>query len=201
MTCPRQPCRRIALALLGLLLAAGPAAGPAVGDEAAWAALAQGGHVALIRHATTTPGVGDPPGYRLDDCPSQRNLSDAGRAEARALGAAFRRRAVPVERVLSSVYCRCVETARLMGLEQVAVEPALANLFNEPEKREERTRSLRATVAAWAGRGTLVLVTHGANVLPLAGVSPQQAEVVVVKPMPGTAEGFRLVGRIAPPPG
>jgi hypothetical protein len=75
---------------------------PAGADAALWARLEGGGQVVLIRHARTTPGVGDPAGYRLDDCASQRNLSEAGREEARRLGAAFRARAIPVGRVLSS---------------------------------------------------------------------------------------------------
>ena len=86
---------------------------PAQADEATWALLKQGGQVVLVRHALTDPGVGDPPGFALDDCKTQRNLSATGRAEAQRLGAAFRGRAVPVARVLSSPWCRCIETAKL----------------------------------------------------------------------------------------
>jgi hypothetical protein len=64
------------------------AATPAYADEAAaWAALREGGHIILMRHATTTSGVGDPPNFRLNDCATQRLLSDAGRAQAKAIGA------------------------------------------------------------------------------------------------------------------
>ena len=63
-------------------------------DEALWTLLRQGGHVVLIRHAVTDPGVGDPPGFKLDDCATQRNLSAAGKLEAERLGAAMKARGV-----------------------------------------------------------------------------------------------------------
>src|SRR5262245_66414487 len=97
------------VALAVLLLA--PTLGAA--DEALWDLLRAGGRIVLMRHATTTPGVGDPPGFRAGDCPTQRNLTDAGRDEARRVGAAFRARGIPIGRVLSSQWCRCVGPGRL----------------------------------------------------------------------------------------
>jgi phosphohistidine phosphatase SixA len=88
----------------------------AAAQEDQWRALAAPGHVALMRHALTTPGVGDPPGFRLGDCTTQRNLSQEGRAAAVRLGEAYRSRAVRVARILSSEWCRCLDTARLMDL-------------------------------------------------------------------------------------
>ena len=76
-------------------------AGPAHADEGLWRRLVAGGQVVLLRHGTTTPGVGDPTGFRLDDCATQRNLTEAGREESRRIGAALKARAVQVERVLS----------------------------------------------------------------------------------------------------
>jgi hypothetical protein len=93
-----------------------PAAASADSEGLLWEALKSGGHAALMRHADAPGPGGDPPGFRLDDCSTQRNLSDAGRRQARA-----RRRPVP-ERgiqgvpVYSSQWCRCLETARLLGL-------------------------------------------------------------------------------------
>ena len=98
-----------------LLLALSLAFAPAHADDALWDALRQGGHVLYIRHALTEPGFGDPPGFELADCSTQRNLSDAGRAQARRMGEALRSREVPIGEVLSSPWCRCVETARLGG--------------------------------------------------------------------------------------
>src|SRR5215831_7277327 len=85
--------------------------------EEAWEALVKGGHVAVIRHGNAPPGYGgDPPGFRFDDCSTQRNLDDFGRAQARALGEAFRTHGVRVDRILASPMCRCQETGQLMAV-------------------------------------------------------------------------------------
>ena len=97
-------------------------------DSAAWAALHSDGAVALVRHAEA-PGVGDPPGWKLDDCATQRNLDDAGRAQARALGARLKAERIPVRRLLASPWCRTIETATLLGVGTVQPEPTFANAF------------------------------------------------------------------------
>jgi broad specificity phosphatase PhoE len=179
---------RHAFVLLALLL---PVAAHA--DEALWALLKQGGQVVLIRHAATDPGVGDPPGFSLGDCKTQRNLSAAGRREAQRLGSAFRARAIPVGRVLSSPWCRCVETAQLaFGGSQT--ERALDNLFGRGENRERQLSAFRELVAAAPKEGNLILVTHGSTTSAFTGVSPGTAELVIVTPEGAT---FRLAGRIA----
>src|SRR4029079_2902363 len=99
-------------ALALAVLACGAHAAAADGD--AWTVLERGGQVVLMRPALPPPGAGDPPGMRLDDCSTQRNLSDEGRRHARAVGAALRKHKVPVDRVLTSPWCRCIETARLV---------------------------------------------------------------------------------------
>ena len=93
---------RFCLLLVSLVLAVPSSA---VADEALWRLMRGGGQVILMRHAVTTPGVGDPTGFKLDDCSTQRNLTDAGREDARRVGAAFKARGVPVGRVLSSPSC------------------------------------------------------------------------------------------------
>jgi hypothetical protein len=99
----------------------------AAGDpEAGWAALLEGGHVALIRHGNAPPGYGgDPPEFRIDDCATQRNLDEQGRQEARALGETFRHHGVRVDRIRSSPWCRCLDTARLMAVGPVETSWAL----------------------------------------------------------------------------
>ena len=111
---------RLALAALALSLIVAPMG--AVADERdAWAALVNGSHVALVRHGNAPPGYGDPPGFKIDDCATQRNLDELGRAQARAVGEAFRQHGVQVDKILSSPLCRCLETARLMALGPVEV--------------------------------------------------------------------------------
>jgi len=165
--------------------------------EPAWAALVSGGHVALIRHANAPPGYGgDPPGFRLDDCKTQRNLDEIGRQQARALGEAFRRHGVRVDRILSSPVCRCVDTAELMAVGEVEKSMALL-----PDRGEPRVRlqELKAIVSGWRGPGTLVLVTHGFTISPLLRTYLEQAEALVLKPVTGSEAVADIVGRIPTP--
>jgi broad specificity phosphatase PhoE len=158
-----------------------------------WALLQQGGHVVLVRHAVTSSGVGDPPGMRVDDCATQRNLSDAGRDEARRLGAAFAERGVPIERVLTSPWCRCIETARI-AFGDASAWPALGNLFGRPERRDEQLRALRPVVGTLRQGGNLVLVSHGSTIAALTGISPDTTELVIVRP--GGDGRFDVAGRL-----
>jgi len=179
---------------LSLVSARGAAAADA---EQAWAALVAGGHVALIRHANAPPGYGgDPPGFRMDDCKTQRNLDELGRQQAQALGAAFRQRGVRVDRVLASPVCRCVDTAELM-----AVGPVEKSVVLLPDRGEPRGRllELQAIVSGWRGPGTLVLVTHGFPISPLLRTHLEQAETLVLKPGGGSGAVADIVGRIPTP--
>ena len=193
---PRQ-LGRLAPSVLAVLLIITP--GLAADDASeAWAALVKGGHVAVIRHGNAPPGYGgDPPGFRIDDCKTQRNLDELGREQARALGEAFRKHGVRVDRILSSPMCRCLETARLMSVGPV--EPSWALLPDAGPNPPVRLLELKEMVSAWRGPGTLVLVTHAFTAGPLIGFLPKQAETVVVKPTPGSGQGVGLVGRIAAP--
>jgi phosphohistidine phosphatase SixA len=174
-------------------------AGVAADDSAdAWATLVKGGHVALIRHGNAPPGSGgDPPGFRIDDCKTQRNLDELGREQARALGEAFRAHGVRVDRVVSSPWCRCLETARLMAVGPV--ETSWALVPDTASGAPVRLPELREMVAAWRGPGTLVLVTHALTVRALLGFPPTQGETVVLKPRSESSAGGDLVGLIAAP--
>src|SRR5262245_5525963 len=170
-----------------LLLCASQAAAAQDDSAALWAALRAGGHVALIRHTATIGGAGDPPGFRLEGCATQRNLTEEGRAQARRLGERFRAEGIPVGKVLSSQGCRCRETVALMGLDTPEPAPTFNNAFTLRERLDELTAGARAIVAAWSGPGTLVVATHGANIAPLTGVRPEEGGVVVVKAEPSRA--------------
>ena len=110
-----------------------------------WELLRKGGQVVMIRHALTEAGVGDPQGFRLSDCTTQRNLSEEGRAHAKRIGEAFRLHRVPVDEVLASPWCRCVETASL-AFDKADLLPALANLFGRSENRERQVEELTRLV-------------------------------------------------------
>jgi phosphohistidine phosphatase SixA len=192
----------VAASVLAILLMVGPGL---AGDDSsdAWAALAKGGHVALIRHGNAPPGYGgDPPGFRFDDCKTQRNLDDVGREQARALGEAFRKHGVRVDRIVSSPVCRCLETGQLMAVG--AVETSWT-LLPDIGSGTTRVLGLEEMVSSWRGPGTLVLVTHGLTVGRLTGFTLEQAETLVLQPTPEKLpvgqlpRGGRLAGRIPPP--
>jgi len=164
-------------------------------DDALWALLKQGGQVVLIRHGVTTPGVGDPPGFKLDDCSTQRNLTDAGRQEAQRVGAELRERGITVARVLSSPWCRCIETARIAFGVEAQQDATLANLFEYGQNRERQLAAFRKLVAAAPKQGNLMLVTHGSTTAAFTGINPATAEMVIVTPEGGGR--YRVAGRIA----
>src|SRR5688572_9122369 len=169
-------------------------AGMAAASEQLWALLKGGGQVVLMRHAITTPGVGDPPGMRLDACTTQRNLTDAGRAHARQAGEAFRARGIAVERVIASPWCRCIETARL-AFGNAEVSPALGNLYGRSEHSARQVREMQALIAEHRGAGNLMLVSHGSTISALTGEYLGTAEMLVVTPQgPGR---FVSRGRLA----
>ena len=168
------------------------AAVPAWADEAAaWAALREGGRIVLMRHATTDPGVGDPPGFRLGDCSTQRVLSSAGREQAKSIGAALRENGVKAGRILTSAWCRCIDTAELMDLGPVEVFEPLNSFFGQSAEAERQTGSVRKLISDWKGPGTLVLVTHQVSVTALTDIFPASGEMVVLDP------NSRSIGRIS----
>jgi phosphohistidine phosphatase SixA len=199
MIMPARIPRRVgqlAPSVLAVLLIITPGLAADDSNEA-WAALVKGGHVAVIRHGNAPPGYGgDPPGFRLDDCKTQRNLDDRGREQARALGEAFRKHGVRVDRIVSSPVCRCLETGQLMAVGSVETSWAL---LPDTGPSPGRFLELKEIVSSWRGPGTLVLVTHALTVRPLTGFLPEQAETVVLQPTSGNPRGGSLVGRIAPP--
>jgi phosphohistidine phosphatase SixA len=184
--------RDLSAAAVGALLVVLAPLGPALASEPIWALLKAGGHVILMRHAITTPGAGDPPGMHLDDCRTQRNLTDEGRRHARQIGEAFRARGIVVDRVLTSPWCRCLETARL-AFGAAEVSEALSNLYGRPDHRVQQVREMTAMVREVRGGGNLVLVSHGSTILALTGVSLDAAEMVVVTPQ--GAGRFAVTGR------
>lgn len=179
---------RLAAALLLALLA-----GAAQADEKLWSLLKGGGQVVMIRHGLTTPGVGDPPDMKLEDCGSQRNMTDEGRRQARETGAALKARGIPVAKVLSSPWCRCIETAKIAFGRSETYVP-LSNLFGRPENREKQVKDLTALVSKPVSGGNLILSTHGSTISALTGVSPDTAEMVILTPQ-GNGR-FAVAGRL-----
>jgi len=159
----------------------------------AWKALRAGGHVALMRHADAPGGVGDPPGFRVEDCATQRNLSAKGRADAEKIGLRLKGEGIAFEKILSSPWCRCIDTARLLDLGTVETEATFGNVVVLRDQRETLTTGARALIARWTARGNLLVVTHGANIQALTGAWLASGEIVVVRGGSGSDEP---VGRL-----
>jgi len=186
--------RRIRAVVLVILLGFGSASNGAVAGEAeAWAALRAGRHVALMRHADAPGGFGDPAGFRLDDCATQRNLSAKGRADAAKIGARLKAEGISFEKIVSSPWCRCVDTATLLQLGPVVMEATFSNVVVLTDQRQSLTSGGRAVIEQWNGSGNLLAVTHGANIAAITGIQPASGEIVVVRKGSG---GIESIGRI-----
>ena len=179
---------------LAALLALAPLAHA---DDALWAKLKAGGNVVLIRHASTEAGLGDPPGFKLGDCATQRNLSDTGREEARRLGRQFQFRAINLAPIRSSQWCRCLETARLAFNQEPEPWPLLNSLNAQPDKEFDLVDEVGALAAKVKPPYNAVLVTHNFNIRALTGITPKEAEIIVVRSAGGGK--LEVVGRLVLP--
>lgn len=148
-------------------------------DKAAWAALKKPGAIVLFRHANA-PGVGDPAGRALDDCSTQRNLDEEGRAQARRIGERFRAQGINVEAVLSSQWCRTRDTAQLAFPGFPKDAPAFNSFFSDRSNEAAQTEAARKQLLAWRGTGVLVVVTHQVNITALTGSAATSGEGVVL---------------------
>ncbi len=162
-------------------------------EDAAWAALRQGG-IILFRHANA-PGGGDPVGLRIDDCATQRNLDEAGRTQSRRIGEAFRSRGIEIGAVLTSQWCRARDTAELAFPGRTRDETAFNSFFGNRSEGPAQTTAARRILADWRGPGALVVTTHQVNIAALTGISPASGEGVVVKV---ENENISVVGRVRP---
>lgn len=136
-------------------------------------------YAVLLRHALA-PGTGDPAGFRLGDCATQRNLSAAGQDQARRIGAAFRERDIAVVQVLSSQWCRSLDTATLMDLGPVEPFEPLNSFFSDRSTTPTQTAQIQDYLRRQPNRGVIVMVTHQVNITALTGVVPGSGQAVVV---------------------
>ena len=173
----------LCLPLLLTLAAPGPWLPPAhARDEpGAWrAARAPGAHL-LMRHALA-PGVGDPADFSLADCAAQRNLNGTGRQQARRIGERLRAAGVKPDRVLTSQWCRCRDTAVLLGLGPVEDQPLINSFFRNASTRQAQTAGVLDLLRRldMAGEKAL-LVTHQVNITALTGIFPASGEILVTR--------------------
>jgi phosphohistidine phosphatase SixA len=176
------------------LLISGFLASGASATEIAWAKLAEGGHTILLRHAIA-PGTGDPANFKLDDCSTQRNLSDQGRQQAQRIAARLAARTIKVDVVLTSEWCRAVDTAKLAFPQaKIINEPALNSFFADASSKDDQTAAVLTLIGAFEGSGNQVMVTHQVNILALTGLSPREGEAIIVDADPD-GSNLRIIGR------
>ncbi|GGO77028.1 hypothetical protein GCM10011348_05660 [Marinobacterium nitratireducens] len=162
-------------------------------EAAVWQRLAEPGHLVLVRHAIA-PGTGDPKGFRLDECATQRNLSAAGRAQAQRMGERLRANGLDRAAVYSSQWCRCMETASLLGVGNPLPLPALNSFYGEAARGGDQTREILQWLGQQPQNAKLILVTHQVNITALTGVYPASGEMLVLRRLDDGA--IELVGRI-----
>ena len=156
-------------------------------EAAFWALLAEGGCVVLVHHALTEPGLRDPPEPDLRRCDTQLNLSAAGQAQARHLGARLVEHQVKLADVRSSAFCRCKDTARL-AFGRVRVWSPLNPLPESAGQASAQTADTARLIQAHRASRNLVLVTHQANIQALTGVLTAMGEMLLVRPLASTTD-------------
>jgi phosphohistidine phosphatase SixA len=145
--------------------------------------LNDGQHVLLMRHADA-PGFGDPPGYQLDKCSTQRNLGELGKKQSQVIGQWLKGQGITSAKVLSSPWCRCLDTARLLNLGAVTSTPELGSFFDDMSLEKQQTRNLEKLIKAQLAnpsKAPLILVTHHVNIQAYTGKVVSVGDMVLVK--------------------
>lgn len=161
--------------------------------------LQDGQHVMLMRHADA-PGFGDPPGYSLERCSTQRNLGEKGRAQSVAIGKWLTEQRVTSARVMSSPWCRCLDTAKLLGKGPVVVEQSLGSFFDDMSLAKSQTKDMQKLIAKQLRehqKTPLILVTHHVNIEAFTGKVVSVGDMVLVKVKP---DGSYVSHQVYPSP-
>ena len=160
-------------------------------SEQAWNLAQEGDKIILIRHSLA-PGGGDPPGFKIDDCKTQRNLNRKGINQSKKIGKLFKKNKDPIDQVLSSQWCRCKDTAKY-AFGNFKEFTALNSTFQTPYNKNEpkQLKELYNFVKKWEGNGkNLVLVTHYSIITAVTNALPASGEIVI------TDKNFEVLGTI-----
>ena len=159
--------------------------------EQNWKPAQEGNKIILIRHSLA-PGGGDPIGFKINDCKTQRNLNRAGINQSKKIGKLFKKNKVPIDQVLSSQWCRCKDTAKYAFGNFKEFTP-LNSTFQSPFNKNEpkQLKELYNFVKKWNGKGkNLVLVTHYSIITAITNAVPSSGEIVI------TDKNFEVLGTI-----
>jgi phosphohistidine phosphatase SixA len=193
----RPVARRAALAALASLLAW---PGRVAADDAALMRELRAGAVLLMRHTQTTPGIGDPPGWRLEQCASQRNLDADGIAHAKRIGRWFATNQLRPNRVRNSPWCRTRDTATL-AFGRHDDWPALANVFEDRSNADAQAAAVKQYVESMRPGELVVLVSHGSTIGHIVGGQGGLApgEALAVRKGATAGAPLRVLGRLSVP--
>ena len=141
--------------------------------------LKDGGKLIFIRHAYA-PGSGDPANFNLNDCSTQRNLSDEGRNQAKLIGEFFIKNKIEIDKVLSSEWCRCKETAKI-AFRNFSTNSFLNSFYSlkYAENKDKQVRALNNYVKNFESKKNLILVTHYVLISEVLNYGPSSGEIVV----------------------
>ena len=149
--------------------------------HANWDPAKQGNKIILIRHSIA-PGSGDPKGFKIKDCKTQRNLSKEGIDQSKKIGKLFKENQIIIDKVLSSQWCRCKDTAKY-AFKNYKEFSALNSTFQPPydENAKKQIKELKDFIQKWNGKGgNLVLVTHYVIITAITDVAPRSGEIVII---------------------
>ena len=160
-------------------------------SDQAWNIAQEGNKIILIRHSLA-PGGGDPPGFKINDCKTQRNLNRKGINQSKKIGKLFKKNKVPVDQVLSSQWCRCKDTAKY-AFGNYKEFTALNSTFQQPFNKNEgkQLRELYKFVKKWNGKGkNLILITHYSIITAVTNAVPSSGEIIIAD------KNFKVLGTI-----
>lgn len=168
--------------LIALLMFVGAQAVTLAQTELA-SAMQDGQHVLLMRHADA-PGYGDPQGYQLNQCSTQRNLGERGRKQAQAIGEWLAKQGITKAQVYSSAWCRCFDTAALLNKGAVTKEAALGSFFDDMSQSKKQTEDLAKLIQAERikyPKAPIIMVTHHVNIESFTGKVLNSGDMILVK--------------------
>ena len=160
-------------------------------SEHFWKPAKDGDKIILIRHALA-PGGGDPEGFNIKDCRTQRNLNEIGINQSKKIGKLFEEKKIKIDQVLSSQWCRCKDTAKY-AFGNFNEFSALNSTYTPPydQNEKQQIKDLKKYVNNWNGKGgNLVLVTHYVIILAITGETTRSGEVVI------TDKNFKVISTI-----
>ena len=163
-----------------------------ISAEINWSTLQEGNKIILIRHASA-PGGGDPEGFNLNDCKTQRNLDKTGIEQSINIGNLFEKKSIPIDVVLTSQWCRCKDTAKY-AFENYNEFSALNSIFQSPfDKNEDKQlKQIREFVDSWQGNGkNLIMITHFSIIAKVTNSTPSSGEIIIVN------KNFKILERIS----